>query len=102
MHNLAKLASIAAFSGIALASSMVPATAFQLPVPTANLEAPGRQAASAYAENGQGPASGNPSLLSAGEVNHITWCAARYRLAYDAVNDTHIEGGVSSKCLSPR
>jgi len=100
MRNVAKIASIAAFGGIALASSLAPAHAFQLPAPTANLGA-GRQAASAYAEDGQGPASGSPSLLSPGEVRHITWCAARYRLAYDAVNDTYIEGGVSSKCIAP-
>jgi len=103
MRNVAKLASIVSFSGLMFAAFVAPANAFQFPEPQANAEAFGGNSVSAYAENGRGSATANSSKLSPSEVRHITWCAARYRLSYDAVNDVHIgEGGVQSKCISPR
>jgi hypothetical protein len=102
MRNVAMLAFIVSFSGIMFAASVAPANAFQFPEPQTNAEALGGNAVSAYAEDGQGAAAGNSSVLSPGEIHHIAWCAARYRLAYDAVNDVHIgKGGVQSKCISP-
>jgi hypothetical protein len=102
MRNVAKLASIVSFSGIMFAASVAPANAFRFPEPQANAEALGGYSGSAYAEDVQGAATGNSSVLSPGEIRHIAWCAARYRLAYDAVNDARIgEGGVKSKCISP-
>jgi long-subunit fatty acid transport protein len=103
MRNVAKLATIAAVSGIVLASSLASASAFQLPEAVSSADARGRQAASAYAEDGQAAATRASSVLSSAEIRHITWCASRYRLAYDAVNDTYLsDGGTRARCLSPR
>uniref|UniRef100_UPI00289C84CD hypothetical protein n=1 Tax=Rhizobium sp. TaxID=391 RepID=UPI00289C84CD len=87
MRNAAKLASTTFFSLVILGFSLSAANALQVGEPTVNVEAGERRAATAYAEDGQGASSQKPSILSKREIAHIKWCAARYRLAYDPVND---------------
>ncbi len=101
MYKVAKLTSIAAFSGIFLVSWLTTANAFQIPEP-ATIDV-GGQAASAYTEESLGSTNGVSSVLSSSEVRHITWCAARYRLGYDALNDTYVSNdGERARCISPR
>lgn len=92
IRNAAKLASTTFFSLVIL-FSLSAANALQVAEPTVNVEAGERRAATAYAEDGQGASSQKPSILSKREIAHIKWCAVRYRLAYDPVNDTYSKGG---------
>lgn len=103
MHNVVKLASIVSICTFVLGSSISTAGAFQILEPAGKSDASSRQAASAFAEDGQGSANAGSSILSAREIKHITWCATKYGLGYDAVNNTYLSrGGINYECVSPR
>ncbi|TWB45543.1 hypothetical protein FBZ98_11513 [Rhizobium sp. ERR 922] len=101
MSTVAHSASIALLSSALLGASLAPARGLRMPE-SADAYATGQQAVSAYARGEQAEASA-ASVLSAGEIRHITWCAARYALDYDAVSDTYVcTGGAPLPCRSPR
>ncbi len=97
MRNILRAVTLAT-----LAFNPAIAGAFQLSDPLFGADGRGRQSASAYAKDTQGVAAGGSSLLSTAEIRHIKWCAARYALGYDAVNDTNVNSvGNPMKCVSP-
>jgi hypothetical protein len=99
MRPSSKLTATAVISAIWLGSAMAPASAFQ--IAGTGGEESSRQPRSAYAEDGQAEGPGQTSVLSPSEIRHVQWCAAQYKLSYDAVNDVYTgKGGVRSKCLS--
>jgi len=101
VSTVAQSAPIALLSSALLGASLAPAHALRMS-DSADAYPTGQQAVSAYARGEQIEASGAP-VLSAGEIRHITWCAARYTLKYDAVSDTYAgSGGMRLPCRSPR
>ncbi len=101
MSTVAQLASIALLGSALLAASLAPAYALRMPDNT-DASPTGHQAVSAYARGEQTDTSA-PSTLSAGEIRHVKWCAARYTLKYDAVSDTYAgSGGMRLPCRSPQ
>ena len=102
MRNFFKTALINLLVGISLCFSIGPAIAFQMPITPSGIAPIGSKTASAYAENAQRLEAQGTSVLSPHEIRHIAWCAARYRMAYDAVNDIYVvNAGARLKCISP-
>jgi putative salt-induced outer membrane protein YdiY len=84
-----------------LASSFAPANAFSIltaPTPAAT-SSQGALAAFSESDNGNGAESN--LLLSPTEINHIRWCAQRYR-SYHPTDDTYAgPTGARMACRSP-
>ncbi|MGA1834295.1 hypothetical protein [Rhizobium wenxiniae] len=103
--NRTRMVFLTALGGMIFASSMQSAYAFSVPVAAeSKLEQEQRAvSAYAYAGGGQQAEAWEGSSLSAHEVKHIQWCAARYKLDYDAVNDVYTgANGSRLRCHSPR
>ncbi|MBW6425558.1 BA14K family protein [Rhizobium sp. XQZ8] len=103
MRKIAKLAALSTFSGIFFALALNSVQAFQMPQAAGKAGAGSRQAVSAYAEDAGSVGSPRTSALSPAEVRHVSWCAARYALAYSAVDNTYDNGrGRRIECVSPK
>lgn len=102
VFNITRSISVAALGTTLLSASLVPANALQTQGIAAAASAPAKHVVSAYTDDSQGVGAQEASILSPGEVRHIRWCAAHYRLAYDPVNDTYARGSMNFPCLSPR
>lgn len=101
MRKIAKLATLSTFSGIFFALALNSVQAFQMP--QAAGKAGAGQAVSAYAEDGGSVGSSRTSALSPAEIRHVSWCAARYALAYNALDNTYDNGrGRRIECVSPK
>ncbi|WP_337268539.1 hypothetical protein [Oryzifoliimicrobium ureilyticus] len=92
-----------ALSGIFFGSSFAPVYAFRMPPVEESQDGLQQRAVSAFSGDQQQGGSQDGSMLSANEVKHIQWCAARYTFSYDPVLDVYTnERGKSFKCISPR
>jgi len=102
MRDFFKTALVSLLVGMSLPFSIGSASAFQMPITPSGIAHIGSKTTSAYAENAEGLVAQGTPVLSPHEIRHIAWCAARYRMAYDAVNDIYVSnGGALLKCISP-
>lgn len=102
MSTVAKLSSVAFLGAAVLGSWLAPAYALRMPI-SDGLQAARQQAVSSYAGDNQASGAAEASILTPSEIRHIKWCAARYTLNYDAVNDTYAGAdGNRLRCQSPR
>lgn len=102
MSMVAKLVSIASLGSVVLGISLAPAYALRMPEGTVS-QVTGQQGVSAYAGDDRTAEATETSILSANEIRHIKWCAARYTFGYDAVTDTYAgANNARMQCHSPR
>jgi len=97
----AKIISIPAAVGMLFALMTVSANAFSIQKETGDRPAAQGAAAVAFNDDGNQAGGSNDFLLSPAEIDHIKWCAARYK-TYDPTNDTRTSAsGARIACRSP-
>jgi len=97
MHRLIGYASAVALTGLLVIVPIASAGAFQLSTPAPSTST----SASAFINNTNSGLAADTMLLSPRDVEHIRWCATRYR-SYHAVDNTYANrSGSRVECQSP-
>jgi hypothetical protein len=101
MSAAKKLVPTLIVSGILIVSSFSSANALSIIAPAASVRSESQGALAAYTSAAQDAGSPETSLLSPGEVEHIRWCAERYRSYHATDNTFAAPTGVRAICRSP-